>query len=240
MGDHILERTRTYRYLGITVDDRFSWADHINEVCQKLSQVAGTIFKVRKLLSKQALKLVYHSLAGSKLRYGLICWATAKKFLLNKINVVHNRIITYMTFSKRCSRIWPLFCQAKILPLDILIQIEYGKTMFKYQNKMLPSVFDTYFSKPTHTYSTRFAHNNNFALIRPSCARDKQLLKVIGPSIWLQVPSIIKESLSLKVFVTSYRNHLIGNYNENLPSWLHLSYTNPRALIILHIHLIIY
>ena len=31
--------------------------------------------------------LVYHSLVGSKLRYGLVCWATVNKTLLDKINV---------------------------------------------------------------------------------------------------------------------------------------------------------
>ena len=45
MANHILERTRTYRYLGLIVDEKFSWADHINEVCWKISQVTGVIFK---------------------------------------------------------------------------------------------------------------------------------------------------------------------------------------------------
>ena len=93
-----------------------------------------------------------------------------------------------MSFSKRCTRMWPLFCQLKVLPLDILIQIEYGKTMYKYQNNMLPSIFNTYFNKPTHSYPTRFSSNNNFALTRANSARDKQMLKVIGPSIWLGIP----------------------------------------------------
>ena len=64
MGGHIIERTKKYRYLGILVDDRFSWADHINEVCQKLSQVAGVLFKIRKLLSKQALTLYWLGFLG--------------------------------------------------------------------------------------------------------------------------------------------------------------------------------
>ena len=213
MGNHIIERTKSYRYLGILVDERFSWAEHINEVCQKLSRVAGILFKIRKLLSPLALKLVYHSLAGSKLRYGLICWATANNYLLNKINVAHNKIITCMSFSKRCSRMWPLYCRLKILPLDILIKIEHGKTMYKYQNKMLPTVFNTYFKAPTHSHSTRFATSNNFALTRISSAKERSLLKYIGPTTWLSIPSKIKESLSLKVFIHSYRNYLIGNYS---------------------------
>ena len=120
-----------------------------------------------------------------------------------------------MTFSKRCSRMWPLYCQLKVLPLDILIQIEYGKTMYKYQNNLLPQVFNTYFKRPTHSYATRFAASNNFALTRISSGKERHLLKFIGPSTWLKIPVHIKESMSLKVFIRTYRNHLIGNFDES-------------------------
>ena len=52
MSKHVLDRTKTYKYLGIIVDEKFSWADHINSVCKKLSQAAGVIFKVRNMLSR--------------------------------------------------------------------------------------------------------------------------------------------------------------------------------------------
>ena len=58
MGGHIIERTNSYRYLGIIVDEKFSWALHIDEICKKLSQVAGVIFRIRTLLTPNALKLV--------------------------------------------------------------------------------------------------------------------------------------------------------------------------------------
>ena len=159
----------------LLVDEKFSWDNHVNEICWKLSQVAGIILKIRSLLSKQAMMLVYHSLVGSKLRYGLICWATANKTQLEKINVAHNTIITYLTFSKRCSRMWPLYCQLKVLPLNILIQIEQAKTMFKFEHKMLPKVFDNYFKKPSHS---RYASSqNNFEVVRISSAKEKSQLK---------------------------------------------------------------
>ena len=178
MGGHVIERTKTYRYLGLLVDEKFSWENHVSEVCWKLSQVAGIILKIRSLLTKEAMLLVYHSLVSSKLRYGLVCWATANQTLLDKINVAHNTIITYLTFSKRCSRMWPLYCQIKVLPLNILIQIEQAKTMYKFEHKMLPQVFDKYFQKPTHQYNTRYAStNNNFQVVRISSAKEKSLLK---------------------------------------------------------------
>ena len=155
------------------------------------------------------------SLVGSKLRYGVICWATANKTLLDKINVAHNTIITYLTFSKRCSHMWPLYQRLEVLPLNILIKIEQAKTMYKFNHNMLPQVFDNYFTKPTHHHNTRYAStHNNFQVVRISSAKEKSLLKYYGPKVWASIPLDIKNSLSLKVFINSYRNHLIGNYNE--------------------------
>jgi hypothetical protein len=213
MGNHIIERTKSYRYLGLLVDEKFSWVDHITELCGKLSQVSGIIFKLRSLLSKEAMMLVYHSLVGSKLRYGLICWATANKFLLDKLNVAHNTIITYMAFSKRCVEMWPVYCKLKILPLNILIDIEYGKTMYKYKHNLLPSAFDHYFNTPPHQHKTRYK-KNNFETVLFTSAKDKSQLKSIGPNKWRKIPLLVKQSLSLKVFIKTYRNHLIGNYYE--------------------------
>ena len=213
MGNHLIERTKTYRYLGILLDEKFSWTAHINEICIKLSQVAGILYEIRTLLSKEAIMLLYHGLAGSKLRYGLICWATAQKSLLNKIEVAQNKIITHMTFSKRCSRMWPLYCQIKVLPLKILIQIEYGKTMYKFLHNLLPAAFNGYFNKPCHQHNTRFS-STNFEISRMSTAIDSALLKNIGPRFWAEIPLVIKDSPSLKVFIKSLRIHLIGNFSE--------------------------
>ena len=60
-----IAQTKTYRYLGLLLDEKFLWAEHTNEICSKLSQVAGVIFKIRSLLSKEAMMLLYHGLVGS-------------------------------------------------------------------------------------------------------------------------------------------------------------------------------
>ena len=136
------------------------------------------------------------------------------KFLLDKVNVAHNKTITFMTFEK-CNRpIWPLYCQLNVLPLSLLIQIEYAKTMYKFENKLLPQAFENYFRKPSHDHFTRFAQHN-FEKIRITSMKEKSLLKYIGPNIWTNIPQSIKNSLSLKVFIKSYKIHLIGNYTDS-------------------------
>ena len=158
---------------------------------------------------------VYHSLVGSSIRYGLICWGTANQNLLQKVNVIHNRIVRYLTFSLPCSTAWPLYCSLKVLPLDILIQIEWGKTMYKFQNKMLPLAFEKYFSKPNHEHATRFATSLNFEFVRANSTRDEAMLRIIGPKFWVGVPLAIKKSTSLKVFISEYRSFLIEQKNQD-------------------------
>ena len=159
---------------------------------------------------------VYHSLVGSSLRYGLICWGTANQNLLQKGNVLHIRIVCYLTFSLPCSTAWPLYCSLKVLPLDIMIQIEWGKTMYKFQNKMLPLAFEKYFSKPNHQHATRFATSLNFEFVRANSSRDESMLRIIGPRVWVVVPLKIKKSISLKIFIKEYWSFLIEQKNLDL------------------------
>ena len=78
---------------------------------------------------------------------------------------------------------------------------------------MLPKAFDQYFKRPSHQHATRYAKNNNFERTRAVNAKDKSLLKHIGPNIWSLVPHTIKETPTLKTFINSYRTHLIDTYD---------------------------
>ena len=44
---------------------------------------------------------------------------------------------------------------------------------------VFPPTFDTYFSKPTHHYETRFRTENNLAVLRIDTAVDKSRLRYI-------------------------------------------------------------
>ena len=125
-------------------------------------------------------------------------------------------IVCYITFSLPCSTAWPLFCSLKVLPLEIMIKIEWGKTMYKFQNKMLPLAFENYFSKPNHQHGTRFATSLNFEFVRANSSRDESMLRIIGPKAWVGVPLKIKKSLSLKIFIKEYRSFLIELENQDL------------------------
>ena len=60
---------------------------------------------------------------------------------------------------------------------------------------------------------------DNLAVLRINSALDKSRLRYIGPQVWLKIPPLIKEALSLKVFVKMYRNHLLGHFDGNIMTY---------------------
>ena len=42
MGGHVIERTKSYRYLGLLVDEKFSWEKHVDEICWNLEALSGS------------------------------------------------------------------------------------------------------------------------------------------------------------------------------------------------------
>ena len=46
MGGNQIERTDSYEYLGVIIDDKINWKLHIKELCSKLASVCGVLSKV--------------------------------------------------------------------------------------------------------------------------------------------------------------------------------------------------
>ena len=59
MGGISIERTSIYKYLGVLIDDKFTWKHHIEKLCKKISSVAGMIYRIRNRLSRKCLMLIY-------------------------------------------------------------------------------------------------------------------------------------------------------------------------------------
>ena len=53
---------RATTFLGVIIDEKLTWKDHISLVRCKLSKTVGILFRVRHLLNRSALFILYCSL----------------------------------------------------------------------------------------------------------------------------------------------------------------------------------
>ena len=86
-----IEWTLTYKYLGVSVDEKLTWKEHCKQLCCTISKYVGVMYKVKYYVNNQALRMLHHSLTSSRAQYGIIAWGRAASCHLQPISVVLNR-----------------------------------------------------------------------------------------------------------------------------------------------------
>ena len=87
-----VDRVKSYKYLGVTIDDQLDWHEHLPNVYKKVN---SRLYFLRKLKSFRVdntlIKLFYQATIESITSFCLICWGgNSRKNEINKIN----RVIT--------------------------------------------------------------------------------------------------------------------------------------------------
>ena len=103
-NNQILTKVNSIKHLGIIVDHKLNWLDHITYVKAKISKRIGIMYKARKYLSKNSLKNVYPYLT-----YCVEVWGCASKCHINSLFLLQKKILRIMTFSLCLAHTDPLF-----------------------------------------------------------------------------------------------------------------------------------
>ena len=70
-----LYETDSVKYLGIQIDKRLTWKQHINHAALKLNKANAMLSKLRHVLDIKTLRSVYYAIFESHLCYGSLVWA---------------------------------------------------------------------------------------------------------------------------------------------------------------------
>lgn len=61
----------SFKYLGLHIDVKFSWFNHIDHVCNKLRQFLANIIIVKNRIPYKTKLMLYNALAESTIQYGI-------------------------------------------------------------------------------------------------------------------------------------------------------------------------
>ena len=145
INNYCIKQVTEMKYLGVILDNKLNWHNHIQYVCTKLAKAAGIIYKVRNKAPQNVLMLLYHSLVGTYLRYGVASWGSAKTTALSKLQALQNKVVRYITHSSKFTDVTNKYKTLGILRLDEMYIMEVGKFMYKYSKADLPLSFGEYY-----------------------------------------------------------------------------------------------
>ena len=99
MQGNIIHCVTATKYLGIIIDNKLKWINHILYIKNKISKTIGLFYKLGQYLEKKALINFYYSLVFPYLIYCNEVWGNASTVHLDPIIKIQKRAIRTITFS---------------------------------------------------------------------------------------------------------------------------------------------
>ena len=204
-------RVNSISFLGIIIDDKLQWNQHIAHIRSKIAKGIGIICKARKFFNKNILLTLYYCFIYPYMTYCIEVWGNAYKMYLNTIEKLQKRAIRIITCSSYRCHTAPLFCSLNILNLSNTYLYFITLFMFKYESNSLPDIFKHMFTKnrDIHKYSTRYCEHLNVPKVKTTAY--KNTIKCTGVTLWNYFAKNIDYQCGISVFKSRLKTFLKSN-----------------------------
>ena len=86
-----VRRVKCVKYLGMIVDDKLTWSQHVDYISSKITRNIGILKRIRHFIPKESLLLLYHTLIEPYFKYCSIVWGQCSETLKGKLQTLQNK-----------------------------------------------------------------------------------------------------------------------------------------------------
>ena len=234
----VIERKTHARFLGVIVDEKLSWVEHIKAIKAKMARYIGVMYKLKRLLPVSARLQVFQSLVQSHLNFCSLVWGFASKshieslFIKQKqaMRTVMSGYVNYKyrdgnppAHTKIAFENHNVLTVHSIIVKNALILLHKVKHMPNLLPKSIKELFPNNIPLLISTYDdcADWLSTYNNSTFRSSIFYKGPMLSITKENTAITIPSSI---FSLNVFKNSAKRELIkfqssGN-DENWPTFL--------------------
>ena len=195
-GFDILNSTNK-KILGITLDNKFSFDEHVGLLCKKASQKLHALSRITHYMDVKQRQPIMKSFINSQFGYCLLVGMFHSRKMNKRINKIHERSLR-IVFNGNISSFRELLDKDNSVTIHERniqnLAIELYKTLNGFSPDIMSIVFPikeniTYCSK--NQFLTRNVRTVNYGT---------ETLAHLGPKIWAIVPKDIKDEKSVNAF----------------------------------------
>ena len=217
INNHKIEQVYQIKYLGVIIDCKLQWKEHIKSVENKIAKSCGLISKIRHYVDQESLRKLYYAHVYSHLQYAVLAWGGSNMSRLHNMNKMHNKIIRLMSLTGSLKELKisadALFKSAGLLKIREIYNLELAKFMYRVCNNSVPMNQRNMYVKidTRHRYPTTSSRRRIFY---PPRAKSKSYLlwiSNVGIKLWESIDDKIK-ALNYYEFKKQYKTKLIKNY----------------------------
>ena len=200
------------KFLGVYIDSKLTWNNHVDYIHNKISRNLGILYKVSKVLNEESLHTLYSSLVLPYLQYCCEIWGNGSAMNCDKLFRLQKkamRIISHSTYREHTS---PIFYATRCLKLKDLIHLKTAVFMYNVTHMRAPSVIENMFKQniDVHSHNTRIKES----LHKPEChckLRSKAM-PLNGVAIWNRLEVGLKSVTTSIHFKKVFKDMVFHGY----------------------------
>ena len=213
-----LNPIKSAKFLGVILDDKLTWKEHVEQLKVKLKRSLGMIHRGKNLLNCHGLKMLYYAQFYSHLSYCIVIWGSMiTSENKQKLKIMQNNCVKLLDLSKCLDEIYR---KHKILKVDELVNLEQKKLGYKLNNDLLPLNLAKVLLtdrigktlKKQHKYSTRQKDHPNLPSHHSRLYNDSFLVQSIKNYNNLNLDT--KNLKPLHKFAATIKESAIMSYNR--------------------------
>ena len=189
------------KFLGIIVDDKLKFKNHVSEICSKMSKTCGVLRRLASIVPSQVLRSIYLSLVYPYIVYGVEVWGDCCKTKLNRLCSIQDRCVKLLG-SNIPGSLENKYTLLGLLPYENVYEYFTILKIFQYfilqksnhfQNRILSC-------QVPHQINTRFKSQNclNLPFYHLSSCQSAFLYNSI--TLWNKTPIYLREVFSYDIF----------------------------------------
>jgi len=126
------------------------------------------------------------------------------------LQLLHNKLLRILTFSKCNSNVCKLYKDTQILNIDRIFKLEISKLMYKIKFRLVPKQFIELFTKieDIHSYHTRQRSSIEYAILRTRLKISQKSFTYTRIGIWSSIDPTIRLIPNYHLFVTKSKHKL--------------------------------
>ena len=185
------------KLLGITIDNKLRFDEHVSKLCKKASQKLHALARVSRYMNTEKRRIIMNAFINSQFGYCPLVWMFHSRSLNNRINRIQERALRIVYNDNLSTFNELLLRDGSVTIHERNIQI-LAVELYKVINDLAPDIMmEVFAKKQSSKYCTRFPFQSRNVR---SVSYGMDTLSFLGPKIWSIVPIEIKEATSLREF----------------------------------------
>jgi hypothetical protein len=211
MNGELISRETETKFLGVIINSKLNWGNHIKLISSKIGKSIGILCKVRHILNEASCLQLYHSLVEPYLHYCCLIWGSnTTNVHLNKLHKLQKKCTRIITFSDYIAPSQPIMDRLGVLNIYDLFKMQLYTSMYRYMHDLLPKCLNVAFELRlnVHNHYTRNCSKLNVPFCRTKFRQ--ATIAYLGPILWYLLDEALQQSSSITLFKRKIKEYLIS------------------------------